>query len=579
MNFKYGLFNSYFKHYKHKENMVKFSKNLSLSLCKGEKFAFQILISCDEDFCCKLGNSMDISYKGLINSLRFSVKDNSYLKNIKLSFLGYVEDDNKNLLSDPILNNKTLLINKNEYQSIWVEGFVPNDSNISNTTLEIDIYESKDYLKEKILSSIKVNIEILNISIPKISESDFFLDLWQHPSNWARMYDVEYFSDDHWFIIENNLKELASSGAKVITLIVSDYSWAGQGCYKEFKNPSNLFELNIVNVYKGNDNHIYCDFTNLDKYLKLCFKYGIDAEIDIFGIIGNWDNFSFGNPLKDYKDPIRISYYDENEKAYSYIDCKDDLKEYLTQLFNHLYKLNIFDKVRIISDEPNNSDLFKEWVNFIDKCALNKNIKFKCAIHNQEFYEKFNENIQDISLNTYEIINNITSIKNLGDKLSSKNGKATWYSCCFPKKLNTFLESPLLESRLIPWFTYYINLHGFLRWAYAIWPSNPFKEVSYKYPNWTAGDMFFVYPGKNMKPISSVRWENLKFGIQDYMILKIMEQKGLNSDYIRNQLGSLLGNKEDMKCIENRQIDFNYSLDGENYINLRNNLIKSLNKL
>lgn len=579
MNFKYGLFNSYFKHYKHKENMVTFSKNLSLSLCKGEKFAFQILISCDEDFCCKLGNSMDISYKGLINSLRFSVKDNSYLKNIKLSFLGYVEDDNKNLLSDPILNNKTLLINKNEYQSIWVEGFVPNDSNISNTTLEIDIYESKDYLKEKILSSIKVNIEILNISIPKISESDFFLDLWQHPSNWARMYDVEYFSDDHWFIIENNLKELASSGAKVITLIVSDYSWAGQGCYKEFKNPSNLFELNIVNVYKGNDNHIYCDFTNLDKYLKLCFKYGIDAEIDIFGIIGNWDNFSFGNPLKDYKDPIRISYYDENEKAYSYIDCKDDLKEYLTQLFNHLYKLNIFDKVRIISDEPNNSDLFKEWVNFIDKCALNKNIKFKCAIHNQEFYEKFNENIQDISLNTYEIINNITSIKDLGDKLSSKNGKATWYSCCFPKKLNTFLESPLLESRLIPWFTYYINLHGFLRWAYAIWPSNPFKEVSYKYPNWTAGDMFFVYPGKNMKPISSVRWENLKFGIQDYMILKIMEQKGLNSDYIRNQLGSLLGNKEDMKCLENRQIDFNYSLDGENYINLRNNLIKSLNKL
>ncbi|SHE39440.1 DUF4091 domain-containing protein [Clostridium fallax] len=579
MNFKYGLFNSYFKHYKHKENMVTFSKNLGLSLCKGEKFAFQILISCDEDFCCKLGNSMDISYKGLINSLRFSVKDNSYLKNIKLSFLGYVEDDNKNLLSDPILNNKTLLINKNEYQSIWVEGFVPNDSNISNTTLEIDIYESKDYLKEKILSSIKVNIEILNISIPKISESDFFLDLWQHPSNWARMYDVEYFSDDHWFIIENNLKELASSGAKVITLIVSDYSWAGQGCYKEFKNPSNLFELNIVNVYKGNDNHIYCDFTNLDKYLKLCFKYGIDAEIDIFGIIGNWDNFSFGNPLKDYKDPIRISYYDENEKAYSYIDCKDDLKEYLTQLFNHLYKLNIFDKVRIISDEPNNSDLFKEWVNFIDKCALNKNIKFKCAIHNQEFYEKFNENIQDISLNTYEIINNITSIKDLGDKLSSKNGKATWYSCCFPKKLNTFLESPLLESRLIPWFTYYINFHGFLRWAYAIWPSNPFKEVSYKYPNWTAGDMFFVYPGKNMKPISSVRWENLKFGIQDYMILKIMEQKGLNSDYIRNQLGSLLGNKEDMKCLENRQIDFNYSLDGENYINLRNNLIKSLNKL
>lgn len=574
MNFKYGLFNSYFRHYKNKEHMLKFNKNINLLLCKGEKFAFQILISCDEDFCCKLGSVMDISYKGLINSVRLSIKDGHLTNNVNLSFLGYVEDDNKNLLSDPILNNKTLLINKNEYQAIWVEGFIPKDFQFNNTTLEIDFYESKDYLKEKVISSIKVNIEISEISIPKISEGDFFLDLWQHPSNWARMYDTEYFSKDHWYIIENNLKELASAGAKVITLIVSDYCWAGQGCYKEDKNPSNLFELNIVNVFKDSTGRIHCDFTNLDKYLNLCFKYGINAEIDLFGLIGNWDNFNFGNPLKDYKDPIRIAYYDEKEKVYSYINCKDNLRQYLSQVFHHLNTLGLWDKVRIISDEPNNCDLFKEWVNFINECAENKIVKFKCAIHNQDFYEKFNQNIQDISLNTYEIINNINSIENLSNNLTLKDGKATWYNCCFPRKLNTFLESPLLESRLIPWFTYFINLDGFLRWAYAIWPNNPFKEVSYKYPKWTAGDMFFVYPGKNMKPISSVRWENLKFGIQDFMILKILEQKGLASNYIRNELISLFGDKKDMKCLENRQIYFNYCLDGARYLDLRNNLIK-----
>ncbi|WP_334293662.1 glycoside hydrolase domain-containing protein [Clostridioides difficile] len=39
----------------------------------------------------------------------------------------------------------------------------------------------------------------------------------------------------HFEIVDNYLKELASLGEKVATVIVSDYPWAGQSCYKVYK--------------------------------------------------------------------------------------------------------------------------------------------------------------------------------------------------------------------------------------------------------------------------------------------------------------------------------------------------------
>ncbi|MHA2012413.1 MAG: glycoside hydrolase domain-containing protein [Candidatus Helarchaeota archaeon] len=68
---------------------------------------------------------------------------------------------------------------------------------------------------------------------------------------------------------------------------------------------------------------------------------------------------------------------------------------------------------------------------------------------------------------------------------------------------------PLIENRLISWFTYYFGLDGFLRRDYAIWPNDLWNRPSYKFPIWKAGDMFFVYPGNDGNLIYSTHCENL----------------------------------------------------------------------
>ena len=570
MNVDLRILDSSVKHIKGKEDLINI-ENRNLEVLKEEHFAFQILLKADMPFFCSLEKNKDIHWKGLNEKIRIDIS--GYEEILDMGFLGYVKNDDGSLVGDPILKSKSLFIEEG-YQMIWVSGKIPKEFLEEDFNLEIRAYYTKGYEKEKLIATENINIKVIDYVMKPIKEGDFYLDLWQHLSSWARAYDVEYFSDEHFQIIDNYIKELSDLGQRVINLIVSDYPWAGQRCYQFEENASNLYEFNIVKVSKDKNGNIKCDFSAFDRYIDLCMKHGITEEINIFGIIGNWDAFSFGNPIENYYDPIRISYYDEEEECFDYIRSKDEFINYLSIVFNHLVERGLWDKVKIISDEPNNPELFKESVKLIESAIQGYKVNFKCAIHDQHFFEQFGENIQGLSLNTCEAVNNIEKLHEIKSEVNKREGRFTWYSCCFPEDLNIFIKSPLIESRLKGWFTYYLDFDGFLRWAYAIWPNNPFKDIRYKYPKWNAGDMFFVYPGKDLKPMSSVRWENFRFGIQDFNIFKEIQKRGISKSEIVKEIEVLLGKKEDMKYIPERSVSLKYSKEYNRYIELRNSLIK-----
>lgn len=57
--------------------------------------------------------------------------------------------------------------------------------------------------------------------------------------------------------------------------------------------------------------------------------------------------------------------------------------------------------------------------------------------------------------------------------------------------------------------------------------------------------MFFVYPGKDLKPVRSVRMENLRFGIQDFELFTMLEKEKVR-EYIEVELMQELLNKKKM---------------------------------
>ncbi len=108
-----------------------------------------------------------------------------------------------------------------------------------------------------------------------------------------------------------------------------------------------------------------------------------------------------------------------------------------------------------------------------------------------------------------------------------------WYHCCDPhgKNMNSFIELPTIDIRLMMWLAADKNIDGWLYYAIDLWnydgkqrhivkvigpgPRTDFDPATWKYCN---GDGNFIYPGKN-GPLSSVRLENLTDALEDWELL------------------------------------------------------------
>jgi hypothetical protein len=85
--------------------------------------------------------------------------------------------------------------------------------------------------------------------------------------------------------------------------------------------------------------------------------------------------------------------------------------------------------------------------------------------------------------------------------------------------LNKTVDVPLIETRLMHWLNYRYNLRGYLHWGFNAWTDDPIKS-----PGQHRGDGWHVYPTKDGL-LDSLRWEQMRNGLQDYECLWLLENK------------------------------------------------------
>ncbi len=113
-------------------------------------------------------------------------------------------------------------------------------------------------------------------------------------------------------------------------------------------------------------------------------------------------------------------------------------------------------------------------------------------------------------------------------------GDRIWfYTCCFPGGpwLNRLLDMELLRPALLGWGAALFRLDGFLHWGLNHYAGNQDPFEMSVIPNWgggsnslPAGDTHVVYPGEG-GPWSSVRLESQREGLEDFELLKLLEQR------------------------------------------------------
>jgi hypothetical protein len=154
-----------------------------------------------------------------------------------------------------------------------------------------------------------------------------------------------------------------------------------------------------------------------------------------------------------------------------------------------------------------------------------------------------------------------------------KNGEQVLvYTCLIPggKWLNRTLDMEKLRQVYFGWAAALYNTSGYLHWGLNQYYADPLKQSVVKHPSpiagptnyLPAGDTHVIYPGKE-GPLSSIRFEAHRIGIEDYELLQLLQFKNdsLSDSFINRIFRSYI----------------DYNLDLNEYRKVRKELLTLIN--
>ena len=475
--------------------IARLKKDINLTAWKGERVSAQLVVWTPEAL-----DNLSFIVSDLTSGKETISKDN-----VRTGFVRYVMTDELNkdgkggcgyrkssdydstLVADPIDHiASTLTVPANATQGGWISVRVPQQVKAGKYTGTVTVKDG-----DKVLSELKLAVNVKNRTLPASTEWAFHLDLWQNPYAEARYYNVEPFSKEHFDRMRPDMQNYVDAGGKVITASIMHKPWNGQ-TYDPFES--------MVTWLKKADGTWYFDYTVFDKWVEYMMSLGVKKQINCYSMV-----------------PWRLSfqYFDQASNSFKYLDAKPGEAAYdefwgnmLTSFAKHLKEKGWFDITHISMDERPMKDMLAT-LKVIRKADKDFKVSLAGTYHDELVKE----------LHDYCIA--------IGEKFPAEEIKSrkeagqvtTYYTCCTEPRPNTFTFSAPAEAEWLGWFAAKENLDGYLRWALNSWVKNPLQDS--RFTAWAAGDTYMIYPEGR----SSIRFERLIEGIQSYEKIRILKEE------------------------------------------------------
>lgn len=422
--------------------------------------------------------------------------------------------------ADKLIGETAYTYSGDRYAPIYIE--IPIDKQVKPGTypVQLSVYRSFINQEDELVAEKSIEVSVLDFAFPDDVQQDFRLDIWQQPSNLARTFHVPLWGDAHFGLIDQMADKLAVIGQKAVTVIAGEIPWKGWFNYIIKDYPANLYEYSMIPIRKNMEGALICDFSILDRYLACFEKYGINQEINLFGLLGVWKPPYFPlNEQSGHSEKIVLRYFDESTDKIAFIEQAADFTAYLKQLVSHLKEIGVWERTYVTADEPKSHEVeaFIQAVN--DLKAIEPSIQIKVAFDKESVLNSL-ESVID-----YPVTSFYCTCNNQQQLLEKFGKKLNYYICNYPTKPNTFLHSPLLETRVQGLLAYYFKTDGLLRWALNCWPTNARTDIRYNTGALPIGDNCLIYPGYNADLLLSLRYKQLLRGIEDFWLLKHAEEQ------------------------------------------------------
>ena len=416
------------------------------------------------------------------------------------------------VIADPLVKADRIDIPARQVQPVWFNFTIPKETKPGTYTAQITIKANE---KEAVTHD--VTIEVANVTLPNPEEFKFHLNLWMQPDAVAVAHDVEPWSDEHWSLLKEYIKDVSSRGQKVINAVLADDPW-------QVRQPDGSYRAQTYTPYGNLVDWSYdgqswsFDYDLFDKYVELSLQEGMGPYIHAFGMV------MFGNDHLKYTDTRTGETVDEVVQLGGPL-WKDAWSSFLPDFEQHLRDKGWLEHTLLAFDERPQATM-KIAFDFLEEFAPVFKDKLAVAADSsglEPYSAEISFNYSATGIASKEVI----------DKRRADGKITTFYTYYQPHHPNTNTVSPLIGSRTLPWISAQHNLDGYLRWTYNSWPADVFNKPSYRY---TQGDEYIVYPGEK-GPLSSLRWEQFRNGVEDFELIKqLREQAGSENTVLKEAL-------------------------------------------
>jgi hypothetical protein len=381
---------------------------------------------------------------------------------------------------DYLMEERQVNVNKGAYQSVWLTITIPENAEAGNYSGTVKVRSVQGE------QSLPLKITIFPLTLP--AERHLKVTEWYSTHSFETLHGIQGEYSDAWFEM---LRKYAENMAA---------------------HRQNIFEvpMSAIAITKSKTGELEFDFSRFDQIAQVFWDTKKMDYLETGEIMKFEEDWSSTKILpKDF----RVKNPETGEKTT--ISGKDVIPYLLPALENHLRQKGWLGKTLFhIKDEPSvyNAPSWRDMSAYIHKYA--PDLKRMDAIETSYI-------ISDIEIACPQIDHLGTWYEDF--KQQALRGTELWIytvgiyqASSYPNKT---IDLPVIGNRVMHWVNYEYDLTGFLHWGWNQWTEDPYKEVGMH-----IGDGWHVYPSKN-GVLNSLRWEQMRNGIQDYEYFRMLEEK------------------------------------------------------
>lgn len=388
-------------------------------------------------------------------------------------------------------------------------------------------YQVKININEK--EEAKFHFQIYSSNLPTLSESRFFYTNWFNLNRMEENHQVQRWTPD-WYKMLHQYAQLMAHGRQNCVII-----------------PRELIALKNEKVTLDEEKMLRF----IDVFRQYGFQYFESPHLMYRGDGDDW-----GDPELKVVLTKRGYYTDE---------AKQDVAATIQLIKNFTQKNQLTHNwLQHIADEPTdvNARCYREVVKQVK--SIYPEIKIMEATNNRD-------SIAGAVDLWCPLINDFQENEAFFRSREKLNEKVLVYTCLIPggKWLNRTLDMEKLRQVYFGWGAAHYNTFGYLHWGLNQYKVDPFKQSVVHHPSpvaspnnfLPAGDTHVIYPGDN-GPLSSIRFEAHRMGIEDYEMLEML--KSINPKRSKKLIDKLF------------QSYTEYNISLKDYRKVRKRLLKAL---